>query len=48
MQQMADKLGISVGGYCMKEHGQRNLTAEEFVKICKLAGVKAEDVELPQ
>lgn len=46
MQQMADLLGISRAGYCMKENGKRKFTAPEVIKICKFAGIRAEELEL--
>ena len=46
MREMGEFLGITASGYYLKEVGDRKFTANEIVKICKLAGVHAEDLDL--
>ena len=46
IKRMAQELGISWNGYWMKESGRRNFKAHEVIKICRLAGIHAEQLEL--
>ncbi len=43
-QQMALKLGISTGAYCLKENGKREFTCEEISTILNILQSKFEDI----
>ena len=46
MRELGEKLGIKRNSYYLKEVGQRKFTAEEILKICKMANFDPMNLEI--